>query len=213
MALDGVALTTVNKTRLLLRRQGITDPVEQELLEDLISGYSVAAGKYCHREFSRPAETDIDVARTFDYAGTRLLSLSPYDLRSVTAIVLDGTALTVASRKPGAGEYRLMPRQKTPEGTYWWIELGSCKSEVDLVVTGRWGLDVWAAAGPVPADLGLAVRIAVANNFRNPEGAAVRTFGELTLSEVAEDAEAPGRSLPPDARGLLKPFMRGGIGA
>lgn len=239
MALNADALTTVEKAALYLARTGAGNEQTEAELDDadfvelLVNSYSRAIRNYTLREFvpKVPAsDTDPVVERLFAYAGDGYLSLAPYELREVTSVVLfsdqpAASQLTLAAETASApAEYRLGPRQKTPEGTWLWISLpyvtstrtllpvgnggnpyASCY-QTEVAITGRWGV------GSVPADVELACLIAVANAYRNPEAFGSRSLGELGFSEQPEPfgADSESHSLPRDARALLSPYRRRG---
>lgn len=212
MALASYALTTAQKARSYVKRVP-TDNSADPLLETLINAYSKAIINYVEREFK--PKTD-DATRVFRYDNGGYLSLAPYDLRSVTTVtlysdlptssqdVLDPQSDTIES------EYRLEPRQGTPEGTYLWMVLPNVtrsawrRARVGQVsILGNWGMN------ETPADVELACLIAVANSYRNPEGFASRSLGELSFTEADTAAAVGGaQSLPPDARALLGPYKR-----
>jgi hypothetical protein len=202
--LSTAALTSVNHARLWIkRRQDVA--ISDETIELLINGYSRAVQRYCDRQF-RPAEDN--VTRSFSYDGAGYLSLVPYELRALDTIsvnVVGGSARTLDPDR----DYVLAPREQTSEGTYFWITFLRLTPPVagsyEIAITGDWG------CASVPADVETATLIAVSDGYRNPEGGAIRTVGELQYSEVAEASDVRGRALPPDSRALLDPFVRVGI--
>lgn len=220
MALSASALVTLDEARLWVHGSADDDSQDQ-LLELLIESYSSAIARYTGRELlpKTPAlDTDPIVTRTFRYAGSGVLDFVRFELRPLNlgSIVLYSDLPSGSQRTLSAGssteeaEYRLEPREQTPEGTYLRLILpeldvpASRRAKgVEVSVSGRWG------AGTVPADVKLACLIAVRNAARNPEGFASRSLGELTFSEGPAPPES--LSLPRDARGLLAPHRRSAL--
>ena len=176
----------------------------------LVSAMSKAIGRYTQRQFiglndpTAPGgaiDVGAEVARRYEYDGSGYLSLAPYEARSISAITLDGDALT--ERATGGAldsdEYLPRPLMQTPEGTYLSLALpeSNCGSIVE--VTGLWGIV------DVPADVELACLHAVSDGYRNPEGVPSRSIGDgLILGEDSDE----GGSLPRAARALLSPLCR-----
>lgn len=204
MALNADALATVAEARTWLR-----DPAaDQTAIEILINGYSRAARIYCRRQF---APTETAAAHSYRYEGGGFLDLSPFEARTVTAVVVgtdlaDADEVTLdAQTSTQEAEYRLEPRQGTIDGTFLRLSLPAYRPRpphhYQVTVTGDWGMEA------VPADVKLACLISVAGGFRNPEQFGSRQLGELSLSEVDAFNE-PGFSLPSAARNLLRPYRR-----
>jgi hypothetical protein len=204
MGLDPAALTTLPHARLYVQRAIGSGSFDSELGEMLINSYSAAVIRYCERQF-RPVETA--ATKTFAYRGRGFLSFAPYDLRNVTAMSFGGAGVTTTPLVQNT-DYTLEPRGQTPEGTYLYATIRRdflpwpVFGWPQVVVTGDWGMPA------VPADVEQATLIAIADGYRNPEGAASRGLGELAYQEVPEPVETAGRSLPPDARALLTPYRR-----
>lgn len=195
------ALTSLANARLYVKRHVGAD-ANDDLLTLLINGYSDAITRYCERQF-KPAETP--ATKVFGYAGRGYLSLAPYDLRAVTSFVVGGIDLT--DETLAVTEYLLEPQSKTPELTYLWVRLKArtlwpTLGDFKVTITGNWGMT------SVPDDVETACLSAVADGYRNPEGAGSRTLGELDYQEAVEVAEAVSRNLSPDVRGMLSPFVR-----
>jgi len=203
MSLNPDHLVELSEARLYIKRN-IGADTDDDTLEQLIDAYSPAVNRYCERQF-QPEETN--VAHTFAYRGNGYLSLAPYDLQAATLVRLLGQGITPLTLT--TAEYNLEPAGRTSEGTYLYLTIypgiitvaplfGSYRVEV----TGDWGVP------SVPGDVAMATLIAVADGYRNPEGAGARTLGELNYQEVPEAGDVAGRSLPPDARALLSPYRR-----
>lgn len=233
-AVAATALTSLGAAREYVLRD-ITDGSQDSMLRRLINAYSAAVYSYTRREWLPKADGD---TRVFTYTGGGFLSLEPYELRVLTSITMY-TDLPVADQRvlvTGSstvqGEYRLHPPNRTAEGTYQWITLPqaaygvstlgipsywnnpypygpvgrSAPLDFEVTVTGDWGI------GTVPADVELAVLIAVKDAYENPTGYASGTEGGLTFAEEPDATtgpEARARNLPIEARALLTPYKRG----
>jgi hypothetical protein len=209
MPLAANALTSVANARLWLR----DSQADQARLELMINSVSLLIAAYTRREFVPAVNA---ATRRFRYDGGGILSLAPYDLRSVTAIVLfsdlpSSSQRTLAAQSPTqAGEYRLEPRNRTPEQTWLRVALpvlpapaGAARAfGYEVAVTGDW------AVGSVPADVEEAALIAIEDMWRNPGGAASRSLGAFeVVGEVPVPADA-GDALPRAARQKLRRLMR-----
>jgi hypothetical protein len=204
----------------------VTDGSQDRKLVRHILAFSQAVITYTGREWL-PVTTA--ATRRFRYLGYGLLSLAPYDLRAVTAIVAYSDWPTsyqvtlAAGTTTVAGDYRLRPFGADPRtGTYRWIELNTTPYSVappylgmalwpydrhenrgfEIAVTGDWGI------GSVPPDVKEAVLIAIDNAVSNPEGAATRTFGDQTVAEIVETSfeGERWRALPGASRALLADY-------
>jgi hypothetical protein len=215
VALIAEALTSVEEAERFLRRRNVLG-VDFDEIESLVNGLSSAFALHCSRQFTPerngPLQSDtLLVAQTkkFRYDGGGYLSLSPYEIRTVTSITIDSDLPTPRVLAAGSGsvesEYRLEPRQKTLLGTYLWLDLPYHEARRhgrEISVLGDWG----AAAGKVPYALELALWITLANTYENPGDFASRDLGGMTVVEPAEAGEA--HWLPRAARLLLKRHMR-----
>lgn len=218
------ALIALDEARLYVLGD-VTDDTQDRKLIDRINAYSEAVYAYTGREW-KPVTTG--ATRTFWYPGYGMLSLAPYDLRTLTSITAftdyptTYQATLTAGSATVVGDYRtpvdpltntirwvdfgehpfLYPSVPWLLDTQWWY--GRPSTRYQFSVTGDWGI------GTVPEDVKLAVKIAVAEGFRNPEGGATRTFGDLTITEPSDfgdtSADALWRGLPREARALLTPY-------
>lgn len=209
MALDPGALVSLADVAKWIRGTGQTTADEDADLELLVNAKSRAIADFTGRELA-PKGT-VDVTRRFSYDGYRVegegfLDLYPYDLRVVTSITLAGTTLTAydGTGKLASTEYRLEPRNLTPELTSLWLALGSALVG-DAVVVGKWGADA------VPALVKEVCLEEIAAFFRNPEAAAARSAGDIDLSFQLDDL-GQASSLMPSTRRLLAPFRRRALG-
>lgn len=200
------ALITLEKARRHIKRLP-TDDSADFVLVDLIEQASAAIADYTEREFlPKTPDTDDDdpVARLFRYEADGVLSLAPYEARTITSVLVDAKELL-------STQWKAEPRNGTKQGTFLYLTLrlpipALWKWPIDrftgyeVTVTGLWGI------GTVPAAVERACLITVADWYRNPEGMASRG-GELTFTEVSE-VDPAARSLPPDARAILSSYRR-----
>lgn len=186
-----------------------TDAQTTARIELLVSAMSNAVRRYTQRDFLGkvsgvdPAATS---AKRFVYDGSGYLSLAPFEARTITAVTLDGDALTLLAGGETIGETRYLPEpaQQTPEGTYHYLTLperSAVRGRVRIVeVTAAWGIV------NMPDDVELATLHAVADAYGNPEGAAQRNLGDGLVLQEGDDMS--GGSLPRAARALLAPLVR-----
>jgi hypothetical protein len=217
------ALTTVENAKPHLGRSNVSVPNDEDRIQQLINSYSRAIRLYTGRQF---LPTEDAASKRYRYEGNGFLSLAPFELRSVTSVTLytdlpqSSWVVLAAQSATVESQFRLEPRNGTPEGTYVWMtlpEIGMFSPLVpepivtrrgrgsEVTIAGNWG------AGAVPADVELACIIAVANGYRNPEGFATRSMGPLAFSENMEPvvlSDEAGQSLPRAARALLGPYRR-----
>ena len=197
--------------------------------QKLINAYSKAINKYVRRQF-KPAEDEGD--KIFAYDGTGYLSLAPYEARVINTVTLytdlaEAAWLELpAQTTTSEARWRPAPRNRTDEGTYWSLilpELGPFNPWYDDQVIGRrmlgfqvtvnadWGIgeEDDEIAASVPEDVELALWIAVANAWRNPEAYGRRSLGPLSFQDAEGGDMAPeGLSLPRAARALLAGYRR-----
>jgi hypothetical protein len=201
--------------------------LEADRAQQLINAYSRAVIGYTKRQF-KPREEGVD--KKFAYTGNGYLSLAPFEATAITTVTLytdlaEDSWLELASQSPTqAASWRANPRNKSEQGTYWSItlpELGryhpyleapwpANNFEFEVTVNADWGVD----DEELPDDLELAVWIAVANAWRNPEQFRQRSLGPLSASDY--DGFVPGTeeglSLPRASRALLTRFRRKSTG-
>lgn len=230
--LSADAYTTLGATREFVLRD-IADASQDRKLVRLIVAYSRAVAKYTQREWLPRTE---DTARVFSYDGSGFLSLAPFEARTINSVTMFSDLPTSQQQVlvPGTptveGEYRLLPANQTPEGTYHWLILpgyaspswsgplyidgdyvrGSFGGYSQVTVNADWG--VASTVADIPQDVQLAVLIAVKNAFENPVGYASSTFGAATFVEAADVLEGPearALNLPREARAMLSPYKRG----
>lgn len=214
------ALCSVEEARLWIYRE-TTEVAADDLLPILINGVSDAVCGYTGRQFI-PAEDAAD--KVFRYDGSGYLSLSPYEARAVTAVVLysdlaAASWLTLTNQSASQeAEWRAEPRHRSRAGTFLWLtlpevgefaavnadDLGIRRARGHQVtVTGDWGI------GSVPGDVRLATLITVSHWYRNPEAFQSRNFAGEGIVDAVEEAEA---WLPGAARGFLERYRRAGRG-
>lgn len=164
----------------------------------LITAASVAINDECQRELTPKTAS---AQRTFRVAPcSHTIDLAPYDLRAVTSITLEGTALVADST------YVLCwPDPRT--STYLGVRLGSSVTVSSefvtefgygrLVIAGAWG--AWDTAD-VPANVKRACVTTVASWLDR----ALQAYGvELGDPQALAPAAAATWGLPPAARMLL----------
>lgn len=192
----------------------------------LINAYSKAVIRYIKRQF-QPTEDAAD--KLFSYIGNGYLSLAPFEATEIYTVTIytdlpeSGWVVLPNQSATQESRWRPNPRHKTLEGTYWSLtlpEVGPFHPYYDepvttlnrrnlayqVTVNADWGLPV----EDVPYDCRLALWIAVANAWRNPEAFRQRSLGPLQFApdmEVA-GADTEGLSLPRAARSLLAPYRR-----
>lgn len=212
--LSARALIGLDEARMYVLGDVLDDTQDRKLI-DRINAYSEAVWQYTRREW-KPTTA---LTRTFRYRGKGTMSLAPYEIRTATAVLLfpefptaDQVTLTAGTTLV-TGDYLLRPSGGTPEATYRWVTFNNWNVFVrpwgfagygyDVKITGDWGITT------VPDDVKLAVKIAVADSVKNPEGGAFRTFGDFTISEPVEttDEGQRWRALPQESRALLAPYL------
>lgn len=182
------------------------DTTRDALIQTLISDLSRAIIREYDREFS-PAAT---ATRRFPVpAGSLMLDLAPYDLRTVTTLTINpevtGTVLTSPS------DYMLMP-VTTQQGTYQAIRFAARLTSLHTSQTAQdYGYTLVDIAGAwgfasVPEDVKRACVIAVQSALR-------RDLTELAIAGIEEPQmiapEGPAtHSIPAASRRLLAPFRR-----
>jgi hypothetical protein len=184
-----------------------SDTTRDNLIQSLISDLSRAIIREYDREFA-PAAT---ATRRFQVpAGSLLLDLAPYDLRTVSTLTINpeasgGTALTATT------DFQLMP-VVTQQGTYESIRFSARLTSLHTSQTAQdYGytlVDVNGAFGfaTVPEDVKRACVIAVQSALR-------RALTELAIAGIDEPQaiapEGPAtHSIPAASRRLLAPFRR-----
>ena len=202
------------------------DASQDSQLARLLKGYSRAVQKYSRREWLPEVA---GAARRLSYNGLGYLSLAPWDLRTVTSIVMFTDLPTAQQRTLVAGsptvegEYRLLPAGLTEEGTYRALALPPFtpynnqfgaghmvdgewvyrppNGSYEVTVTGDWGI------GYVPDDVELACLIAIKNGYENPSSMAAGSQGGFSFAEVPEQSTSSWeRMLPSESRALLTPY-------
>lgn len=190
----------------------------------MINAYSSAAVRYMRRKL-KPVENAAD--KKFYYTGNGFLTLAPFEARAINTVTLytdmpssDWMVLSNGDATQEA-QWRVRPTNKTALGTYLYMtlpEIGPYHPYYDEPVTtlnrrnlgyevtinGDWGV----SATDMPDDVELAVWIAVANAWRNPEGYMRRQLGPLSASDYDDPATMEGLSLPRATRALLAPYRR-----
>ena len=204
---SGIDLCTLSDVREALELPA-SDTTRDALIQTLITGMSQAINREYEREFS-PATGS--ATRRFQIpAGSLILDLTPYDLRTVSSLKLnpdiDGGSTLTASI-----DFQLTP-VVNPQGPYQGVRfsnrvssLHSSQTAMDFGYTlcdiaGAWGF------ASVPEDVRRACVIAVQSALR-------RDLTELAIAGIEEpqsfSPEGPAtHALPAASRRLLAPFRR-----
>jgi hypothetical protein len=227
VALKDHALTTVEALLGYLGEPSVLDPngVQHDKAARLINAYSSAINKYIKRRLL-PSTSEED--KIFSYTGNGFLSLAPFEARLIHTVTLhtdlpESAWLALANQSPTqAAQWRPNPRSGSGEGTYTYLtlpELGQYHPLYDepaltrrnlgyqVTVNADWGVE---SSSEVADDIELALWIACANAWRNPEGYRNRQLGPLAASDY--DSYVPGTeeglSLPRASRALLSGYRR-----
>jgi hypothetical protein len=194
--------------------------------QQLINSYSAAINRYLRRQL-KPGEDDED--KLFAYSGNGFLSLAPYEAREIHTVTLytdlaEAGWIVLANQSPTQeGRWRANPRNRSEQGTYYYLtlpELGQFHPYYDepvttlnrrslghqVTVNGDWGVD----QDDVPDDVELALWIACANAWRNPEAYQSRQLGPLSGQDYGDviPGTEEGLSLPRASRALLSGYRR-----
>lgn len=140
-------LTTLASVRRHAQISDDADTDQDELFNDLIPAVSDAIMEYAQREFASDAEGS--TSRDFRYDGRGVLSLSPFDLRTLTSVQIDVDGANPVPITLDADDYRLMPLHKK-DGVWHTLHLRNhavppSSSSTDypvfrvVRVTGEWG--------------------------------------------------------------------------
>lgn len=180
-----------------------TDTTQDNFIESLIPRASLAIAKEAEREFA-PASTA--VTRTFEYPweGGEYVSLAPYDLRSVTKVLVD-TDQNAGGFELSTSEYRLWPKPAR-DGTYTSIRVHPLSAVTgpilwknrELQITGNWGFT------SIPADVTHATALTVVH-WLNVNTAAFRRPDEQP------GIQPPRKGIPTEAWELLARYRRSAI--
>jgi hypothetical protein len=138
MAVAAYDLCTVAQVKEFLQK---SDTGQDDLLQAVLTRASKAILNYTGREFS---PTTASAARAFSYEGGGAMSLAPYDLRSVTSIVIDSDTTSPVTLE--TTDYVLQPKP-AKDGVYGWLLLPNHDIEKpyaifaqrEVTVTGAWG--------------------------------------------------------------------------
>ncbi len=216
------ALVTLDEARQFVLNNPADNAMDRQLIK-AIKEWSAVVKTFTRRQWL-PLETA--VTHKFSYPGYGMLPLAPYDLRTVTSIVVYSNLPTanqttlVAGSPTVLGDYELLPIGGAapaatyrwlnftpgPFGTYDWYWYDGWQEErtCEVAITGNWGI------GTIPEDVKLAVLIAVKDSEENPTGSAQRQIGPLSVTPESEDFDYAGarwRALPAESRALLAQYM------
>jgi hypothetical protein len=224
------ALTTVDAFLDYINEPADQNGKKADRAQRLINSYSAAVNRYTKRQW-QPLEDGTD--KVFAYSGNGYLSLAPFEAREIYTVTLytdlaDASWLVMPARSSTQeSQWRVNPRQRSQEGTYWWLtmpELGPYHPYYDEPITtlnrrnlgyeatvnGDWGVDF----ADIPDDVQLALWEACANAWTNPGANRTRQLGPVTTTDY--ESFVPGTEeglyLPRAARSLLSPYRRRGAG-
>lgn len=218
------ALTTVDEFLAYIQEPADQSGAQIDRAQRLINSYSAAAMKFLRRTW-KPVEDATD--KIFYYTGNGFLSLAPFEARTIYTVTLytdqPSSNWMVLSNGDSTTEaqWRARPANQTEQGTFLYMtlpEIGPYHPYYDEPVTTlnrrNLGYEVTVNADwgvtqeDVPYDIQLAIWIAVANNWRNPEGYAQRRMGPMQIMEAPDPSGTEGGALPRDSRSLLYPYRR-----
>jgi len=194
------SLCGIADVKFLLQKKE-TDKSQDTMIEWLIPRASKSVSLYCEREFA-PASSNL--TRTFEYYWeNKMCSLAPYDLRSLTKIVMDTDRSPTPGIELSTQEYRLWP-QPPRDGTYTSIRLfpfGVVLGRVmwptrQFQITGSWGFP------SIPADVVHATALTVVHWLTVNTAAFRRPDDDPNIQHV------PKRGIPPEAWDLLNRYKR-----
>lgn len=208
-----VGLTTLENLRLHVLRNAGDDSADDKLT---LYGEAMSdrVTDYCAREFlpdPAPAEDAEPVDRVFNYDGSGVVDLRPYDLREIDTITFYTDRDEGSQQELTAAQYRLSPAGRAKGGTYLALDvLLPTLSPLyygfgwEVTISGLWGMEA------VPRPIELAVLIAVDNVMKNPGSWASEQIGGFTVApDVALSFEQdPRGGLPRDAIYACAPYRR-----
>lgn len=224
------ALTTVEALLEYMSEPPSSSGAQRNRAQGLINSYSKAALRYTKRQW-KPTEDATD--KLFAYTGNGFLSLSPYEARAIHTVTLytdqpeSGWQVLANQTPTQAAQWLPNPRHKTDQGTYWSLTLPEIgrfhpyydepvttltrhNLEYQVTVNADWGV----AEDETPDDIELAVWIACANAWDNPEGYRRRRGGAIDGEDYDDHVEGSedGLSLPRASRALLHDYRRRSVG-
>lgn len=191
-------LCTLADVRALMQKKP-ADVAQDALIATQITRVSLEISRWCEREFAPPVNAAV---RTFHIEwGHELLTLAPYDLRTVTTVQVDTDQASPITLS--ADEYRLWPRPSR-DGTYLGLKLRPLSAafgrvtyrEREVKVTGDWGF------ATIPVDVTDACAMTVVHRM-NVNVAAFRS-----PDDSPEGASPPRRGIPPEALQILAVYKR-----
>ena len=177
-------------------------------LNDAIRDASAALRSYLDRDFETPVTSS--QARTYFYDGSGVLEIQ--DAQTITAVTLDGVALTTDEYSaepagdapytwlflPEIGGFGMSPEMGFTRNLdrLWWKAL---QRPQQVVVTGTWG---WAT---IPDDVQRAAIWTAVAFAENPRPVTTERVGDVSRSYPNAIRDA----IPARARDLLEPYFRG----
>lgn len=217
------ALSTPARFLRYLREPADADGRNTDLAQELINGYSKAIQRFTRRQWNTEDAAD----KIFRYRGNGYLSFGNYEARQIYTVTLytdkeqDSWRVLNNQTTTQAAEWRANPANKTEEGTYFSLQLPEVGRfnpyynqpttllqpfDFQVTVNADWGI----GTASIPDDVVLALHIACANAWRNPEAYQSRQLGPLAASdyESVVPGEEEGLSLPRASRALLSAYRR-----
>jgi len=180
------------------RQTPVANTGQDAEVQRLIASLSSAIAEEYEREF-----TPTDAAtRTFEYDvdDGPLLSLTPYELRTVTEVLTDADSADVVTL--AAADYRLHP-YPSKHGTFLALRFRPALVATNALwgttlveITGDWGFD------EIPDNVREAAIVSVVHNMRT-------SVGQYSVADGAGGETRYERvEIPQAARDLLQPFRR-----
>lgn len=200
-------LTTLASVREHLQISDAADTDQDALINTLIDAASAKIADYAQREFASDAVGE--VSRDFRYNGRGVLSLAPYDLRTLTSVKIDVDGANPVPLTLTADDYRTLPLSKR-DGVWHSLQLrgldvASRSSDTTyenfrvVRVTGTWGYPT------IPAAVKSACNITVAYWLRE-------TSQWMGTAMGSDDTDITRRAaLPPIVKQMLDPYRKRAI--
>lgn len=202
-------LVSLEEVRAQLQLQTV-ETEQDEVLQALITAYSVEIARHCGRQFAPPED---DATHRFRLRpgshldGLYQLDLSPYDLRSATLVQLhpetaspvtltEDVDFLLEPENPRDGVYTMLALY--PVRVTWTSTAAINFGHVNVDVTGAWGYD------EVPENVKQACILAVTGSLRENVQAFGGAIQPNSIGEGVNDAVA----LSPGVRGLLTNHVR-----
>lgn len=207
--MSAIDLTSLDAARKFLQLQ-TTETELDEILEDTITRCSREIANEFEREFAPPVTADPRALQFKPHpcGASRIVNLAPWDLRTVTSVIVDQGLATQQTLT--TSQYELTWHDRRTQ-TYLALELRDVLPDVNrrrrtLTITGDWGLD------KIPEDLELGCLLFVKTVMRLD----VQAFASTSMALGDDLAGAsPGNpfptGIPHRVLGLLGHYRRLGV--